>query len=185
MSWTCASMRPGASTTSRGCSPPAAIECFARDLEPAAAPAPPSPAGCARSPGSTSTPSKKSYSTTHPPRASVGRAWAARARAQKCPRRGRFPRRRRGRRRGWTGPSRSLCRAHARRHRRWRRHAATVHAGAPRHRQFGVPDPELPRSLVRINPRPDIRLITHPHHHPRTLAPAYTSHTPSDARSMG
>ena len=45
--------------------------------------------------------------------------------------------------------------------------------------QFGIPDPELPRSLVRIDPRPDIRLITHPHHHPRTLAPAYTSHTPS------
>jgi hypothetical protein len=27
--------------------------------------------------------------------------------------------------------------------------------------QFGVPDPELPRGLVRIDPRPDIRLITH------------------------
>ena len=50
--------------------------------------------------------------------------------------------------------------------------------------QLGVPDPELPRGLVRIHPRPDIRLITHPRHHPRNLAPAYTSHTPSDARSM-
>ena len=39
--------------------------------------------------------------------------------------------------------------------------------------QFGVPDPELPGGLVRIDPRPDLRLITHPHHHPRTLAPAY------------
>jgi hypothetical protein len=29
--------------------------------------------------------------------------------------------------------------------------------------QFGVPYPELPRGLVRIDPRPDIRLITHPH----------------------
>ena len=43
--------------------------------KPAAAPGPPSPAGCARSPGSTSTPSRKSCSTTHPPRTSAGRAW--------------------------------------------------------------------------------------------------------------
>ena len=50
--------------------------------------------------------------------------------------------------------------------------------------QFGVPDPELPGGLVRIDPGPDIRLITHPHHHPRTLAPACTSHTPS-GRSFG
>ena len=76
-SWTCASTRPGASTTSCGCSPPAAPPSSASPAtwRPAAAPAPPSPAGCARSPGSTSTPSKKSYSTTRPPRASVGRAW--------------------------------------------------------------------------------------------------------------
>jgi quinol monooxygenase YgiN len=45
--------------------------------------------------------------------------------------------------------------------------------------QSGAPDPELPRGLVRIDPRPDIRLTTHPHHHPRTLAPAYPSQTPS------
>ena len=50
--------------------------------------------------------------------------------------------------------------------------------------QFGVPDPELPRGLVRIDPRPDIRLVTHPHHHPWTRAPAYTTHTPS-GRSLG
>ena len=50
--------------------------------------------------------------------------------------------------------------------------------------QFGVPDPEFPRGLVRIDPRPDIRLVTHPHHHPWTLAPAYMTQAPS-GRSFG
>ncbi len=42
------------------------IECFARDLEARAAPAPPSPGGCAQSQGSTATPSRKNFSTTRP-----------------------------------------------------------------------------------------------------------------------
>jgi hypothetical protein len=47
--------------------------------------------------------------------------------------------------------------------------------------QFGVPDPELRGGLVRIDPGPEIRLITHPlpQPSPDSLAPAYTSHTPS------
>ena len=44
--------------------------------------------------------------------------------------------------------------------------------------QLGVPDPEFPRGLVRINPRPHIRLIIHPHHHPRALATRVIVHQP-------
>jgi hypothetical protein len=51
------------------------IEFFARTWKPAAGPGPPSPAACARSPGSTATPSKKDSSTTHLPRTSGGRGW--------------------------------------------------------------------------------------------------------------
>jgi hypothetical protein len=51
------------------------IECFARDLEAAAAPGPPSRGGYALSPGSISTPSRKNCSTTHPLRMSGGRGW--------------------------------------------------------------------------------------------------------------
>ena len=40
-----------------------------------AAPAPPSPGGCAPSPGSTSTPSKRNSWSTHPPRTSAARGW--------------------------------------------------------------------------------------------------------------
>ena len=50
--------------------------------------------------------------------------------------------------------------------------------------QFGLPDPELPRGLVRIDPRPDIRLITHPHHRPPDSRPC--RHDPySIRRSFG
>lgn len=51
------------------------IECFARDLEAAAAPALRSPAGCAPLPGSTAMPSRKSSLTTHPPRMPADPAW--------------------------------------------------------------------------------------------------------------
>jgi integrase/recombinase XerD len=43
------------------------IEFFARDLEAASGPGPPSPGVCAPLPGSTATPSRKNSSTTHPP----------------------------------------------------------------------------------------------------------------------
>jgi hypothetical protein len=48
------------------------IECFARDLRPAAGLAPPSAVGCARSPGSTATQSRRSSSITPRPLMSVG-----------------------------------------------------------------------------------------------------------------
>jgi hypothetical protein len=51
------------------------IECFARDLEARAAPGPPSPAACAPSPGSTSTPSKKTCSSIHRPLMSAVPVW--------------------------------------------------------------------------------------------------------------
>ena len=43
--------------------------------KPAAGPGPPSPAACARSPGSTATPSKKNSWAIHPPRTCAGRGW--------------------------------------------------------------------------------------------------------------
>jgi site-specific recombinase XerD len=51
------------------------IESFARDLEARAGPARRSPAGCAPSPGSTNTRSKRNSSSTHPPRTSAVRGW--------------------------------------------------------------------------------------------------------------
>jgi hypothetical protein len=51
------------------------IECFARDLEARGPPGPPSPAGCAPSPGSTGTPSRKTCSTTPRPRMSGVPGW--------------------------------------------------------------------------------------------------------------
>ena len=52
------------------------IECFARDLETRGrGPGPPSPAGCAPSPGSPGTPSKKSSSSIHRPPMPAGPAW--------------------------------------------------------------------------------------------------------------
>ena len=50
-------------------------ESFARDLGPGAGPAPRSPAGCAPSPGSTDTRSKRNSWITHPPRTSAVRGW--------------------------------------------------------------------------------------------------------------
>ena len=53
------------------------VECFARDLEPAVGPGPPSPAGYAPSPGSTSTPSGKTCLSMGPgPWAVLGSGWA-------------------------------------------------------------------------------------------------------------
>ena len=49
------------------------IESFARTWRPGAGPAPRSLGGCAPSPGSTSTPSKKNSLSTHPPPTSGGR----------------------------------------------------------------------------------------------------------------
>ena len=51
------------------------IECFARDLEARDAPGPPSPGGCARSPGSTGMRWKKTCSITPRPPTCAGRAW--------------------------------------------------------------------------------------------------------------
>ena len=63
------------------------IECFARDMEAAAAPGPPSPAACAPSPGSTNTPSRKSCSTILRP---VAPSVTARHRRGPLARRGRI-----------------------------------------------------------------------------------------------
>jgi hypothetical protein len=53
------------------------VECFARDLETPAGPGPPSPAGYAPSPGSTSTPSRKTCLSMGPgPGAVLGSGWA-------------------------------------------------------------------------------------------------------------
>ena len=49
------------------------IESFARELEARAAPGRPLPGGCAPSPGSTATRSKKNSWTTHPPRTFAAR----------------------------------------------------------------------------------------------------------------
>ena len=51
------------------------IEFFARDLEARGRGRPPSPGGCAPSPGSTGTRSRKNSSTTRPPRMFAGLAW--------------------------------------------------------------------------------------------------------------
>jgi hypothetical protein len=51
------------------------IESFARDLEARGRAALPSPGGCAPSPGSTSTRSKRNSWSTHPPRTSAVRGW--------------------------------------------------------------------------------------------------------------
>ena len=51
------------------------IECFARDLEIRGRARAPSPAACARSPGSTATPWRKSCSSIHRPLMSAARAW--------------------------------------------------------------------------------------------------------------
>jgi hypothetical protein len=51
------------------------IETFARELEAKGRAAPPSPGGYVPSPGSTSTPSKKSSSSTRPPRTSAVPGW--------------------------------------------------------------------------------------------------------------
>ena len=51
------------------------IEGFARELEARGRPGRPSPGGCAPSPGSTATPSKKNSSSTHPRRTSAVRGW--------------------------------------------------------------------------------------------------------------
>jgi hypothetical protein len=51
------------------------IETFARELEAKAEPAPPLPGGCAPSPGSTSTRSKKNSSSTPRPRTSAAPGW--------------------------------------------------------------------------------------------------------------
>jgi hypothetical protein len=51
------------------------IETFARELKPGAAPAPPSPGGCARSPGSTGTPSRRNSSSTPRPLTSAVPGW--------------------------------------------------------------------------------------------------------------
>jgi len=51
------------------------IECFGRDLEAPGEHAPRSPAGCARSPGSTSTPSRRNCSSTPRQCTSAGRGW--------------------------------------------------------------------------------------------------------------
>ncbi len=51
------------------------IECFGRDLEARDELGRRSPAGCARSPGSTATRSKRNCSSTHPPSMSAARAW--------------------------------------------------------------------------------------------------------------
>src|SRR5215813_8198229 len=61
MPWTCASSPPGASSATSGCSRSAGpTSNVSRAIwKPAAAPGPPSPVGCAPSPGSTATPSRK------------------------------------------------------------------------------------------------------------------------------
>ena len=51
------------------------IEGFARELEARGRAGRPSPGGCAPSPGSTATPSKKNSSSTHPRRTSAFRGW--------------------------------------------------------------------------------------------------------------
>ena len=51
------------------------IECFARDLEIRGRARAPSPAACARSPGSTATPWRKSCSSIHRPLMSAVRGW--------------------------------------------------------------------------------------------------------------
>ena len=51
------------------------IESFARELEARAGPGLPSPGGCAPSPGSTSSRSKRNSWSTHRPRTSAARGW--------------------------------------------------------------------------------------------------------------
>ena len=77
MPWTCASSPPGASNATSACSRPAAPTSSALPAtwKHAAGPGPPSPGGCAPSPGSTSTPSKKSCSTTPRRFMSAVHAW--------------------------------------------------------------------------------------------------------------
>jgi len=75
--WTCASTRAGAPSISCACSRRAAPTSSASPAtwKPAAAPGPPSPAGCAPLPGSATTPSRRSCSITPQPLMSAVPGW--------------------------------------------------------------------------------------------------------------
>jgi hypothetical protein len=76
-------------------------ETFAENWKPEAVPAPPSPGGCAPSPGSTNTPSRKNSLTTPRPRTSAVPGWTTSRTLPPWTQRARCPP---GRCRGWGRP---------------------------------------------------------------------------------